>query len=644
LIDFRPAPNLQIYFKDQEQPMFHRLRPYFRVLSALAATWLLTILSGPATAQVTITENFTQNGGIFDGDTDTFMLNNLVVVSHDQNNPLFTLTNGAGTINLEATVIGGSAGESGGLLVENASWLTQDYAFGGNWMGSVGGHVIYTGNAYLGLGLGSSGTATVTGADSRWRDVGGWGGLVVGYLGSGTLNVLDGGLVDGFWSASIGSFAQGEVTVSGVSGGYRSTLNTQYILSVGNDSFYDDSAGMLNILDGGLVASSIWGSYIDGTGLAFVNGVNGADRSTWHAGPSLEVVGGGLTIDNGGLAVSGNGTVGSDSLGKTGVVSVKGSNGIHRSTWDAGHSLVVGANYWSTGSGILNVEDGGLVTAGTWGSFIGRFDNEHGETNVTGAGSELRIGNPVDHVNWGGDLILGGTSLVDASTATGELNVSNGGSVFVGDTLRIHDGGTVNLQSGGTIETYNLDPTDGIFNFTGGTLILAGGEFTGSLSLPEVGTLTGTGTINGDLLNAGIVAPGNSPGLLTVSGDYTQTFSGVLEVELAGLLAGIEFDQLDVFGNATLAGLLSVAVDPGFDLELGQTFDILTVGGVLNGSFANFMDNDLILTFDGGGLFINYHSNGVSLFTAVPEPSAAALVAVGLLGCMHSRRRKKQRV
>ena len=43
------------------------------------------------------------------------------------------------------------------------------------------------------------------------------------------------------------------------------------------------------------------------------------------------------------------------------------------------------------------------------------------------------------------------------------------------------------------------------------------------------------GTVHGDLLQqGGTLAPGNSPGLTTITGDYTLA-GGVLELELAGL-------------------------------------------------------------------------------------------------------------
>jgi fibronectin-binding autotransporter adhesin len=46
------------------------------------------------------------------------------------------------------------------------------------------------------------------------------------------------------------------------------------------------------------------------------------------------------------------------------------------------------------------------------------------------------------------------------------------------------------------------------------------------VTIENGGTLMGSGIISGNLTNFGLVSPGNSPGTLTVSGDYTQSQNG----------------------------------------------------------------------------------------------------------------------
>jgi hypothetical protein len=125
------------------------------------------------------------------------------------------------------------------------------------------------------------------------------------------------------------------------------------------------------------------------------------------------------------------------------------------------------------------------------------------------------------------------------------------------------------------------------------------------------GVVNGSGTIGGDLTNSGAtVAPGNSPGKLTVAGDYLQT-DGSLEIEINGTSAddvsgNRQFDLLSVGGSLTLSGG-SLDIVMGFTPTLGDTFDILDfasinlAGATLNLGLpgANMLWDSSQLAFDG---------------------------------------------
>ena len=51
--------------------------------------------------------------------------------------------------------------------------------------------------------------------------------------------------------------------------------------------------------------------------------------------------------------------------------------------------------------------------------------------------------------------------------------------------------------------------------------------------------------------------PEASPAITTVDGQYTLN-SGTLQIEIGGLLAGTEYDMLDVTGSVLLGGALEV--------------------------------------------------------------------------------------
>jgi hypothetical protein len=88
----------------------------------------------------------------------------------------------------------------------------------------------------------------------------------------------------------------------------------------------------------------------------------------------------------------------------------------------------------------------------------------------------------------------------------------------------------------------------------------------------------------GNLVNGGgTIAPGASPGLTAVQGDFTQVDGGRLEIELGGRAPATEFDRLTVTGGATLAGALDVSLIGGFVPAAGDSFEVLRAdGGIFN--------------------------------------------------------------
>jgi len=138
----------------------------------------------------------------------------------------------------------------------------------------------------------------------------------------------------------------------------------------------------------------------------------------------------------------------------------------------------------------------------------------------------------------------------------------------------------------------------------------------------------------------GTLCPGSSPGLLTVHGDGTLA-GGALEIELGGLLAGVEYDRLVVTGELDLAGALDVVlVDLGAGLFApanGDVFDILDWGSLSAGSAFDTVNLPPIapgLTWDASAL---YTTGELSI---TPEPATLALLALGGLAVLLRRRRR----
>jgi VCBS repeat-containing protein len=234
-------------------------------------------------------------------------------------------------------------------------------------------------------------------------------------------------------------------------------------------------------------------------------------------------------------------------------------------------------------------------------------------------------------VNWVGE------SQVDAVRATitneGEFVLSgrvtllgDGRSTFVNETtgtLRKIDARTadfkgVAVRNAGavSIDKGNLTLNATYVQTAGSTHIAAGGFLGTNVPLPtdppvpidiRGGTLGGDGIIGANVLNAGKLIPGGTPGTLTVIGTYTERDGGEFEAELRNQAAGTGYDQLMVFGNVKLAGRLSVVALPGFN---GNTFVLINNRGAkkVDGTFQGLDEGDPIavggqqfkITYKGG--------------------------------------------
>ncbi len=104
----------------------------------------------------------------------------------------------------------------------------------------------------------------------------------------------------------------------------------------------------------------------------------------------------------------------------------------------------------------------------------------------------------------------------------------------------------------------------------------------------NTGTLQGIGSYNfspGTITNTGIVRPGNSPGILTVSEGTLTGQNTTINIEIFnGSGAGYGHNRLDLTGNISLTGNRLVLYDnPTAPI---QAYTILTTTGVFSGTFS----------------------------------------------------------
>jgi autotransporter-associated beta strand protein len=171
-------------------------------------------------------------------------------------------------------------------------------------------------------------------------------------------------------------------------------------------------------------------------------------------------------------------------------------------------------------------------------------------------GSSLRVLNNLEVTS--GTFAVEGAALLsgDQVTTPGDL-IKLGAGVLTTD-VDIQSGGTAFIQEGGLIVNGSLAAPEGVV-------------------VAQNALLGGSGTINGNLTNDGVVAPGNSPGVLTINGNFIQNSSGTLQMELASASV---YDILVVTGDATLGGTLQAVFFDGFTPEYGEQFAVLQAGSI----------------------------------------------------------------
>ncbi len=253
-----------------------------------------------------------------------------------------------------------------------------------------------------------------------------------------------------------------------------------------------------------------------------------------------------------------------------------------------GGSNTVGSNFFvgtQGGTGSYSLSGGSLPVFGDL--YLGNSAGASGSYNLSGGslsvGGNEYVGNSGSgtFTQTGGSNTVGSNLFIGTQGGTGSYSLS-GGSLWVGGNEVIGNGGTaVFIQSGGS------NTVTGILEVgDSGTYWLQGGSVTApTVNVLTAGLLKGSGAIQGNVTNSGTVSPGNSPGTLTINGNYTQTAAGTLLEQIA---SASSYSKLAVTGTANLAGAVAPVLLGGYRPKAFTVFpDIITTTGGLTGTFSS---------------------------------------------------------
>ena len=330
------------------------------------------------------------------------------------------------------------------------------------------------------------------------------------------------------------------------------------------------------------VVNTVTGILIIGVGQLSNNGTIDIDDTSQNGLSSF-----GLLTNNGIIEI--------DDTSLNGI-SVRGGNGHidNNSTIKIGSNSGIGTVGVSCGrnGSISNLSSGSIEINRC--TFTGIVINTRGTTfeNL----GQIKIGN-IAAVNAG----------IDAQGGT-----TNAGTILFDDITNdgLTDGSTLINASTGTIDV----PTGGKLKINATALLTNKGTIKGSGTVEPVGTVA---TFVSD--DIPFVAPGTSPGKLTITGDYnlgTTTYN----CEINGPTTDTEYDVLAISGTATLTNA-NLVVDWGtFTPLAGQSFTILTCG-----SRVDEFSSVTIPAIAGLDFTTTYTATNVVISVAVMPPPGAAL-------------------
>lgn len=479
------------------------------------------------------------------------------------------------------------------------------------------GAAIQAGAIILGGDPGSQGTLTISDSGTRVTTAA----LFIGFNGTSHVVVRDGG----------------ELNVTNPLQGIHVSSGSE--LNIGDNSTAGTvNAPQVNLASGATLrfqhttADYIFNTRLSGTGVVSQSGTG----STTITSSSIGMFSGTVQVERGTLRTTDAYALGTGSVTLSGgTLAPSGTLNIQSLTWNDGRiSLAAGADFLNIANTLTLGADGGVFTLSGLAanvtydllsapnldaSMLGLFSLAGGATGLNAVfsldGSTLRLTlsgaatGPVLQNNGGPFTPTNADFLVSGAVQTAtsaDSNTVNSLTFAPGSQLTVHN--TLGVTSG------NLTVTGGEAALAGDLVVLPGGftklgpgllnllatliasgpasitqgvlSVNGVLAAPDVivqpgAWLQGIGVILGNVLNQGGVAPGNSPGTLTITGDYTQTPSGTLQIEIASPTV---YDRLLVGGQAVLAGTLDVQTFGGFSgLQYGQQYAFLQAGGISGG-------------------------------------------------------------
>jgi autotransporter-associated beta strand protein/T5SS/PEP-CTERM-associated repeat protein len=424
-------------------------------------------------------------------------------------------------------------------------------------------------------------------------------------VGNGTLTLLGNNTYSGGTTISAGTLALGNGGTSGsVTGDITNNANLVFNRS-GNSTYSDTISGTGNFTKAGSGILNLNGAqtYIGTTTISGGTlGLVGSLASTSVAissGATLLNQNSGLSasssiVNAGTFTINASQTVGSLSGSGNTVLNAALTTGGLGTADEISGNITGNASLTKAGSGTLSLTGsatnaGGLVISsgtvsigngGTTGSVTGNITNNaalafnrsndytySGIVSGSGALEQLGTGTMIlggNNTYSGGTIVTGGT--LQGTTQSLQGAITNNASLVFNQTANgtysgvLGGNGLLSKNGSGTLIVSGTGSFSGTTAINSGTLAVTGSLVNSTTQINSSATLAGTGTLGAVSINSGgTIAPGNSPGNLTV-GNMTWNSGGIYAWEL-GNATGTAGTNWDLIKSTT--GNLTINADSG---------------------------------------------------------------------------------
>jgi fibronectin-binding autotransporter adhesin len=381
---------------------------------------------------------------------------------------------------------------------------------------------------------------------------------------------------------------------------------TGKVILTGNNTYQGGTAinaGTLAVTTDANLGAASGGLAFSGGTLQFLSGFTSNRGTTLSAG--------GGTVDTNGNSATLGGTIsgvggltklGAGTLVLSAANTFSGGTMLAAGTLSLANNLALGTGALTTTGSVVDYIDGVTIANPIIvNSNTTQLQVTAGTATQAGVISELNGPRPIEKIGAGTLVLTGantnsglttisaGTLVLGGGGTSGSIlgNVVNNGSFAVNrsDAYTFSgaisgSGSFVQMGTGTTILSANSTYT-GTTTVNAGTLIVNGSIANSAVTVNSGATLAGTGTVGATtILSGGTLAPGNSPGTITVAGNLAFQSGAIYLVQVTPSIASIT----NVTGTASLAGTVALRFSPG---SFVRSYRILSAAGGLGGTTFN---------------------------------------------------------